>query len=144
MNALLQAVIARLTAANLGYRSIAPLESLADLPTQAHAFPAAFVIPATENFTPEQEGGGVLIVRNEVEFDVVTIVLAAKTPGLRQSEMAALAGAVVTELLGFTPDSDVWRPMVPVASRLLGIEGGRASWITRFRSVCRLRKNGVL
>lgn len=143
---LLDLVIARLKAANLGFRAVESIEALADLETVAVARPACFVLPASTDYRATQAGGGLLNMEATERLDIVVMVDGALKLGRRQNEMMALAAAVIDELFGWTPDRNVWRPLEPEASRLLGVGGGRASYLVRFRTVAptALRKTGVI
>ena len=143
---LIDHVIARLKAGALGFRAVESIEALADLETVAVARPACFVLPASTDYRPTQEGGGLLNVEATERLDIVVMVDGAVKQGRRQNEMMALAGAVITELFGWTPDPGIWRPLVPEAARLLGVGGGHASWLVRFRTVAptALRRTGVI
>lgn len=141
---ILDHVIARLKAAALGFRSIEAIEALADLETVAVARPAAFVLPAADDYLTTQEGSGLINVEVTQRIDVVVMVDGAARPGRRQNEMMQLAEALRDHLFGWTPDRNVWRPLVPEAARLLGVGGGRASYLVRFRTVSRIRKEGVI
>ncbi len=144
MTLLLDHVIGQLKAGALGFKAVEPIEALADLETIAVARPACFVLPATEDYQTTQEGSGLINVEVTERFDVVVMVDAALRAGRRQNELSVLVAAARAQLFGWTPDSSVWRPMVPEAGRLLGVGGGRASYVTRYRTVSRIRKTGVI
>lgn len=127
---------------NLGFKTVDGVESAADLVTVQGAMPGGFVIQATETILEEQNGPGLILMRSEVTFDVVSIVTAASARGRNRDELSDLADAVIVRLLGWTWDPDTVRPIVPVGGRLLGLGGGRASWITNFRTSYRIRKQG--
>lgn len=136
-------IISAIDAANLGFRLVDGVEQVADIENvAAAAYPACFVVQATENMTEEQNGPGLVVVAITADFDVVTVVQSAAARGKVRGELAAFADALQTLLLGYTPDANVYRPIVPVSARLIGVGGGRASWATRFRTVYRLRKQG--
>jgi hypothetical protein len=140
---ILDDVIARIAAGQLGLKTVDGVEALAELAaTPVHALPAAYVVQAAEDFIPEQEGSGLLVVRSEFDFDVAVIVGAAAARGKAKGELAQLVGLVIQQLLGWTPDGIEYRPIRPISARLLGIEGGRVSWVVRFRTSYRLRKQG--
>lgn len=141
---LLDLVIEQLKAGTLGFKAVEPIEALADLETVAVARPACFVLPAADDYLTTQEGAGLINIEHTERFDVVVMVDAAARLGQRQGELRALVEAARTHLFGWTPDSTIWRPMVPEAGRLLGLGGGRASYLTRFRTVSRIRKTGVI
>ncbi len=141
---LLDLVIEQLKAGALGFKAVEPIEALADLETVAVARPACFVLPAADDYLTTQEGPGLINIEHTERFDVVVMVDAAARLGQRQGELRALVEAARSQLFGWTPDSTIWRPMVPEAGRLLGLGGGRASYLTRFRTVSRIRKTGVI
>lgn len=136
-------VIERIAAGQLGFKTVDGIEALGELAaTPVHALPAAFVVPAAEDFVAEQEGAGLMVIRCEFDFDVAIIVSTSAARGKAQGELLVLAAAVIELLLGWTPDANTWRPIRPTGARLLGIEAGRASWVVRFRTSYRLRKQG--
>ena len=140
---MLDLVIERLVAGQLGFKTIDGIEALAELAeTPIAAFPAGFVVPAAESFTPEQEGAGLIVIRSEFDFDVAIIASTSAARGKAKGEVMALAVQVIAELLGWTPDASTWRPIRPVSARLLGLTPGRVSWVVRFRTSYRLRKQG--
>lgn len=140
---MLDAVIDRLAAGQLGFKTIDGIEALAELgETPIAAFPAAFVVPAAESFTAEQEGSGLLVVRSDYDFDVAIITSTSAARGKAKGELMALAVQVIAEMLGWTPDASTYRPIKPVSARLLGLSPGRISWVVRFRTSYRLRKQG--
>lgn len=132
-----------LAAGDLGLKRVEGIESLAALETVPNsAFPAAFVIQAEEARTEEINGPGLIVVRVDAVFSVVTVIAASAVRGQPRDELTSLSDAIIARLFGFTPDPDVYRPLVPGAGRLLGLEAGRASWIDQFRTTYRLRKQG--
>lgn len=136
-------IIDWLAAGDLGLKRVDGVETLAaiaDLPNAA--FPGAFVVQGQESFAEEQNGPGLIVVRADAVFNVVTVVSAAAARGAARDQLAELSGAIITRLLGWTPDGTVDRPITPVASSLLGLDNGRVSWITSFRFTYRLRKQG--
>jgi hypothetical protein len=141
---LLAQVIDHLKAGALGFKAVEPIETLADLETVMVARPACFVLPATDDYLATQEGTGLINIEHTERFDVVVMVDAATRLGQRQDELRALVIAARERLFGWTPDGTIWRPMVPEAGRLTGVGGGRASFLTRFRTVSRIRKTGVI
>lgn len=128
----------------LGFKAIEPIEALADLQTVAVARPACFVLPAAEDYLTTQEGSGLINIEVTSRIDVVVMVDGALKQGRRQNELVQISHNVRDLLFGWTPDSATWRPLVPEAARLLGVGGGHASYLTRFRTVSRIRKQGVL
>jgi hypothetical protein len=143
---LLDLVIERLKAGALGFKAIESIEALADLETVGVARPACFVLPSSVDYRETQAGGGLLNVEATERLDVVVMVDGALKQGRRQNELMTLAAAVIAELFGWTPDPNLWRPLVPEAARLLGVGAGRATWLVRFRTVAptALRKTGVI
>lgn len=135
-------IMDRITSANLGFKAVEGVEAVGDLATTSVAMPACFVVQATEEMAPEQEGAGLIVLNSVVGFDVVIMVNVAARRGKNRDELSDFADAAMALLLGWTPDASVYRPIVPVSGRLLGLEGGRASWIIRFRTSYRLRKQG--
>ncbi len=146
MTLLLDHVLAELRGeqAVLGLKAIEPIEALADLETVAVARPACFVLPAAEDYLTTQEGSGLINIEVTSRIDVVVMVDGALKLGRRQNELVQLSHDIRDLLFGWTPDAAVWRPLVPEAARLLGVGGGRASYLTRFRTVSRIRRQGVL
>ena len=142
-------VIARLTGlaseaasrGGAGVKTVDGVKALAELATVQVALPGLFVVPAAEDFRPVQEGAGLIHLETTHQFDVVVLINASATRGRDQDELMTLADAVQAQLFGWSPAPE-FRPIVPLASRLLGIDGGRASWIMRFRTVSHLRKIG--
>jgi hypothetical protein len=122
-----------------GVRTVDGVKALAELATVQVALPGLFVVPATEDFRPIQEGAGLIQLEGVIQFDVVVLINASATRGRDQDEVGDLAQAVQDALFGWTPAPEL-RPFVPVASRLLGVEAGRVSWIIRFRTAQHLRK----
>ena len=133
-------VIDRIAAAQLGFRTVRGVEALASIDTAPGALPAAFVVP--DGFTVVGGSEGTLIIDLETRdsFNVVIIVAGAADPDRVRDDLEGFAAAVTQLLLAWTPDSLVYRPIVPTAGRLLGIAGGRASYIINFRTSCHLRK----
>jgi hypothetical protein len=135
-------VIDRIETGALGFKHVSGVKTVADLDTTPAPMPACFVLPATENIVPKQEGPGLIHLEATFSFDVVCVVSAAAQRGRDEDELMELKDAVIERLLGWTPDASIYRPLVPTAGRLLGIAGGRASWITRYRTVFAYRKQG--
>ncbi len=144
MTLLLDYVTARLRAGELGLKAIESIEQLADLETVSVARPACFVLPAAEDYRPTQEGSGLIDIELTERIDVVVMVDGARVIGRRQNDLLAFSQAIRDQLFGWTPDGTVWRPLVPEAGRLLGVGGGRASYVTRYRTVSHIRKTGVI
>ncbi len=136
-------IIDYIAAAALGFRLVDGIEQVADVESvAAAAYPACFVVQAGEAMVTEQDGAGLLVVGINADFDVVSVVSSAAARGKTRDELAGLDDALKLLLLGWTPDANVYRPIVPVSARLIGVGGGRASWATRFRTYYRLRKQG--
>jgi hypothetical protein len=131
-------IITRLTGL-AGVKTVDGVKALAELATVQVALPGLFVVPAAEDFRPIQEGSGLIQLEETVQFDVVILINASAQRGRDQDEIDGLADLVKANLFGWTPSAE-FRPIVPVAGRLLGVEGGRVSWIIRFRTVQHLRK----
>ncbi|WP_439532031.1 phage tail terminator protein [Polymorphobacter sp.] len=122
-----------------GIRTVEGAKALAELATIQVALPGLFVVPAAEDFRPVQEGAGLIQLEETIQFDVVVIINASATRGRDEDELEGFSEAVKTLLFGWAPSAE-FRPIVPVASRLLGVGSGRVSWIIRFRTVQHLRK----
>lgn len=135
-------IIDRISAGALGFKTVDGIETVADLETTPVPLPAAFVVPAADDFLPEQEGAGLIVLENRANFDVVIMIAAAAQRGRVRDELSGFADAVIEQLLGWSPDASVYRPIIPVSGRLLGLGGGRVSWTIRFRTAYRLRKQG--
>lgn len=136
-------VIGWLSAGNLGFKTVEGVEAVADIDNLAvAALPGGFVVEARESFEVEQEGAGLIVMRRTFEFDVISLVTASARRGADRGELRTLNEAVILRLMGWTPEPSTYRPIVPIAGQLTGIGGGRASWLTRFRTVDRLRKQG--
>jgi hypothetical protein len=123
-----------------GIRTVSDALGLAALESEQVALPALFVIPASETAGRTQEGSGVVVVEWIEEFDVVTVLAAAAARDRSRDELHAIASLVTGQLIGWTPDPAA-RPIIPVASRLLGLGGGRVSWVQRFRTATHLRSS---
>jgi hypothetical protein len=136
-------MIARLVEGNLGFRAVEGVETIAQLASVPVARPAAFVLPALEDYRAAHEGAGLIDIEVTAALDVVVMVDGAATRGQRAGELEQLRRAVVEQIFGWTPDPSVYRPFIPTSGRLLGIESGRASHITRFRTLYRLRRQGL-
>lgn len=140
----LSAVIDRIETGSLGYRHVAGVARLADLAAVPAPTPACFVIPAEETIRSVVEGAGLISLEATFSFDVVTMIAGdGRGSAASADALGDFHDALITRLLGWTPDSEIYRPVVPVAGRLLGISAGRASWISRFRTVFEYRKQGV-
>ena len=137
------AIIDHLAGGQLGLKAVEGIETAAQLASVPVARPAAFVLPALEDYRAAQEGAGLIILEVTAAFDVVVMVDGHATRGQRAGELERLRQAVVDRLFGWTPDAAAYRPFVPTSGRLLGIENGRASHVTRFRTVYRLRRQGI-
>jgi hypothetical protein len=135
-------VIDRITAAGLGFRTVRGIEALAGLDTATGALPAAFVIPDGFTVLGGSEGSGLIDLETEDRFNIVIIVAGAADPDKVRDELESLAAAITALLLGWTPDSLVYRPIRPTTGRLLGLSPGRASFIVNFRTAYHLRKVG--
>jgi hypothetical protein len=138
----LSLVIDRIATGDLGFRAVSGVKAVADLATVPTPLPACFVIPAEESIRSVVEGPGLIDMESTYSFDVVSMVSGAAQRGREEDELTDFHDAVIARLLGWTPDP-LYRPIVPVAGRLLGISPGRASWITRFRTVFHYRKQGA-
>ena len=138
----LSLVIDRIATGDLGFRAVSGVKAVADLATVPTPLPACFVIPAEESIRSVTEGSGLIDLESTYSFDVVSMVAGAAQRGREEDELTDFHDAVITRLLGWTPD-ETYRPIVPVAGRLLGLSPGRASWITRFRTVFHYRKQGA-
>jgi hypothetical protein len=138
-----QLIISHVAAGQLGFKAVEGVESVALLASVPVARPACFVLPALEDYRATQESAGLIVIEVTASFDVVVMVDGAATRGQRAGELETLRTAVVDRLLGWTPDASLYRPFVPTSGRLLGIENGRASHVTRFRTVYRLRRQGL-
>lgn len=139
---LLELVIKRIVESGL-FKTVDGIEALASIAQAPGARPACYVVPASDDYNAVQEGAGLIQIEMIEAFDVVIVVDGAVQTGRRQADLKALADELRDKcLLGWTPDGTRWRPFVPVAGRLLGLEGGRASWLTRYRTAQWLRKQG--
>lgn len=138
----LSLVTERIETGALGFKQVAGVRTVADLGTTPASMPGCFVIPATEEIRPVQEGAGLIVLDATFSFDVVCMVGQALRAGQEEDELMVLKDAVIDRLLGWTPDPSIYRPIVPTAGRLLGLAAGRASWITRYRTVFAYRKQG--
>lgn len=136
-------IIDWLAAGDLGLKRVEGIESLAAIEALPNsAFPAAFVVQAEEARRESQNGPGLIVVEVDAVFNVVIMITASAVRGQARDELTSLSEAIITRLLGWTPDAAVYRPITPGAGRLLGLEAGRASWIDQFRTTYRLRKQG--
>lgn len=136
-------IIDRISGGQLGFKLVDGVESLAAIAELAAAsFPAAFVVQANERMTEEQNGPGLIVITVDATFDVAIVIRASATRGQNRDTLTALAEAVTTRLLGWTPDAATYRPFTPVSGQLIAVEGGNASWAVRFRTVYRIRKQG--
>lgn len=137
----LSLVAEHIRAGELGFRDVQGVKRLADLATTPAPLPACFVIPAEETIRSISEGAGLISLEATYSFDVVSMVAGSAQRGREEDELTDFHDAVIGRLLGWTPDP-IYRPIVPVAGRLLGLSAGRASWITRFRTVFHYSKRG--
>jgi hypothetical protein len=135
-------VIDHIAAGDLGFKHVGGVKRVADLARTPAPMPACFVIPAEETIRSVTEGPGLIDLESTFSFDVVALVTGASQRGRDEDELTDFHDALVTRLMGWTPEPALYRPIVPVAARLLGLEAGRASWITRFRTVFHYRKQG--
>jgi hypothetical protein len=138
----LNLVIDRIETGALGFKHVSGVKTVADLDTTPAPMPACFVLPATETIVPKQEGAGLIMLEATFSFDVVCLIQGSAQRGRDENELMDLKDVVIDRLLGWTPDPSIYRPIVPTAGRLLGLAAGRASWITRFRTVFAYRKQG--
>lgn len=122
-----------------GFGRVHAIRELADLQNAPERLPACFVLPESEDASPNQMSG----IHDQLAQRIFGVVImmdgAARNDDRIADDLSEQEARVIDALAGWThPEAS--RACDYVGGRLLSVGGRTVSWVVRFRTARRIRK----